>query len=166
MASDVTDSGKSGSVVFDRWSARRVRPVILLYVAAVFAAFMALAYFVFHSPAAVRALAIAAAGAIVATAPATLDKIEYQLTDLGLDKRNVRTKVPGPFTDVFRWHEVSHVVPMGHGFKYVKLLDEAHPLRRFWKTQISDRYSGEVHVAKPDLDRVLGAVARKGVPTR
>ncbi len=166
MASDATDSGKSGTVVFDRWSARRVRPVILLYVAAVFAAFMVLAYFVFHSPAAVRALAIAAVGAIVATAPAVVDKIEYQLTDLGLDKRTLRTKVPGPFTDVFRWEEVSHVVPMGHGFKYVKLLDETNPLRRFWKMQVSDRYSGEVHVAKHDLDRVLGAVAQRGIPAR
>ena len=166
MASDATDSGKSGTVVFHRWSARRVRPIILLYVAAVFAAFMVLAYFVFHSIEAVKALAIAAVGTLVATAPAVIDKLEYQLTDVGLDKRTLRTKNPGPFTEVFCWHELSHMVPLEHGFKFYKPLPATGPLRRFWNAQISDQYSGEVHVEKSDLDRVLGAVAGRGIPAR
>ena len=41
------------------WKARNLRPVILTYVTVVFVAFIALAQLVFHSPEAVKALAMA-----------------------------------------------------------------------------------------------------------
>ncbi len=53
---------------------------------------------------------------------------------------------------------------MGHGFKYYKTLNEASPIRRFWKAHFSDQFSGEVHVEKQDLERVLEIVDGGGRP--
>jgi len=166
MLSGATVSDHDGAVVLDRWSARKVRPIILLYVAAVFAAFMVLAHLVFHSQEAVKALAIAAVGAVAATTPGVLERVEYRLTEFGIERRSLKTKNPGPFKDVFRWNELDHIVPMKHGFKYYKTLSEPNPLRRFWKAHISDRYSGEVHAEASDLDRVLGIVERQRFPAQ
>lgn len=63
------------------WRARKTRPVIALYVLAVFIGFMALAYFGFHSREAVRALFLAAIGALASLAPGILTGFEYRLTD-------------------------------------------------------------------------------------
>jgi hypothetical protein len=135
----------------------------VLYVLAVFAAFIALSVFVFHSPDAVKALVIAAVGGVAATVPGVIEKVEYRLTPSGIDKRPINTKKPRPFQDVFCWDQLSHVVSMQHGFKYYKTMNETNPLRRFWKQHISDAFSGEVHVEKKDLDRVLEIVERQGI---
>lgn len=161
MVSAATASDAREPEVLDLWSARKTPPVVLLYVTVVFAVFTALAIFVLHSRAAVKALAIAWIGAIVATLSGVMEKVEYRLTDAGLDKRAHHTKKPSSFKAVFRWDELAHIVPMKHGFKYYKTLDETSPLRRFWKMHVSDRYSGMVHAEKVDLDRVLGIVERQ-----
>ena len=62
---------------------------------------------------------------------------------------------------MFAWSELSHVVPVKHGFKYVKTINETNALRRFWKRHISDKFSGEVHVERKDLERILGIVERQ-----
>ena len=51
--------------VLDQWSARKIRPSVVFYVVGVFAAFMAAAQFVFHSPTGTMALAAAAVAAIL-----------------------------------------------------------------------------------------------------
>jgi len=165
MVSGESVSNGHGAEVLDRWSARKVQPVVLLYVVAVFAAFIVLAHFVFHSDAAVKALVVAAVGAIIATTPGVVEKVEYRLTESGIDKRKADSKKPGPFKDVFRWDELNHVVPTKHGFKYYKIMNETNSLGRFWKTHISDKFSGEIHVEKHDLDRVLRLVERQRMAT-
>jgi hypothetical protein len=150
-------------MVVDRWSARKVQPIVVLYVLAVFAAFVALAHFVFQSPEAVKALVLATVAAVGATIPGALEKVEYQPTESGIEKRSLRQKEPGEFACVFRWDELSHVVPTKHGFKFYKTMNETNPFRRFWKLHVSDRFSGEIHVEKQDLGRVLGLVEGQGI---
>ena len=164
MAHEAMESGRDEPTVLDRWSARRVRPVVVLYVAAVFAAFVVLAHFVFQSPDAVKALLVAAVGAIIATLPGVFERIEYRATEAGLDKRSLRAKGTGQFQQVFCWDELSRVVPMRHGFKYFKTSDERRPFQRFWNRRVSDRYSGEVPVEGHDLARVLAVVRQQGIP--
>ena len=163
MVSHATASSRSGSVVLDRWLARKVRPVVVFYVVVVFVAFMAMAHFIFHSPKAVKALLIAAVGVVAATVPGVIEKVEYQLTESGIEKRVMKKKGSGGFADVFRWDELSHIVRMKHGFKYYKTVKEASLLRRFWKTHIIDEFSGEVRVENRDLGRILGIVERRGI---
>lgn len=166
MVSGSAEADRDDPVALDQWAARKIQPIVVLYVVAVFAVFMALSLFVFHSDEAVKALAIALVGAGVATIPGLVERVEYQLTDSGLARRPLKTKNPGPFRDVFRWEELNHIVPMKHGFKYFKTPKETNPLRRFWKQHISDRYSGEVHVERSDLDRILATVERQRATTR
>ena len=154
------------TTVLESWSARTLHPTVLLGVVGVFAAFTALGFFVFHSRDAVKALLFAAVGAVFAALPMVLSKIEYRLTPSGLDKRPLATRKRTPFREVFRWNELTHVARTRHGFTFRKDLDELNPLRRFWKLHVSDRYSGEVHVERADVDRVLEAVEARGVPCR
>lgn len=163
MASDVVTPSEDASEVLDHWSARRVHPVIVLYILAVFAAFIVISHFIFHSQAAVKALVIAAVGAVIATLPNLLGRIEYRLTESGVEKRVLGRQSPLMFEKVFRWEELSHVVPVRRGFKFFKQVPESSPLRRFWNLHISDRFSGEVHAEKQDLQRVLGLVERQGI---
>lgn len=149
--------------VLDHWSARKVQPIVVFYVIAVFAVFAVVAHFIFHSTEAVKALAIAALGAVAATVPGVMERVEYRLTESGVEKRSER-KSPGAFQEIFRWPELSRVAPTKHGFKYVKATDEPSPLRRFRRRHFSDGCSGEVHVEREDLERVLGSVERQGVP--
>ena len=62
--------------VLDQWTARKVQPVVLLYLVLVFAGFMALSLFVFHSREAVTALGMAAVAAVFATLPGVLERVE------------------------------------------------------------------------------------------
>jgi hypothetical protein len=162
---DATAPTPGGPAVLDRWSARKVQPIVVFYVVAVFAVFAVVAHFVFHSTEAVRALAIATLGAVAATVPGVMERVEYRLTESGVEKRSAR-KSPGPFQEIFRWPELSRVAPTKHGFKYVKATDEPSPLRRFWRRHFSDVCSGEVHVEREDLERVLGLVERQGIRVR
>lgn len=163
MAPASTESGREESTELDRWSARKVRPVIVLYVSVVFVAFMVLAHFVFHSPDAVKALLVAAVAAIIATLTSVFERVEYRATEEGLEKRSLKAKDPRPFTPVFRWDELNRVVPMRHGFKYVKVVAERRPFQRFWNRHVSDQYSGEVPVERQDLARVLAVVRQQGI---
>jgi hypothetical protein len=160
-----TSTDSDDPVVLYRWTARGLQPIILLYVALVFIAFMMPAFFVFHSPAAVKALAMAAFGSIVSLFATLVSKTEYQLTGSGLEKRALNLKTPRAFKSVFGWDQLSHVVPIKHGFKYYKVLVEPKPLSRFWKLHISDAYSGQVRVEAGDRDTVLGILEQHGVPT-
>jgi hypothetical protein len=160
MARGATASTGDETTVLDRWSARKVPPIVVLYVVAVFAAFIALSVFVFHSLDAVKALLIAAVGAVVATVPSVMEKVEYRMTASGIEKRVSKKKEPDQFQELFRWDELDHIVPTRHGFKYSKAMNESNPFRRFWKAHLSDQFSGEVRAETTDLERILGEARR------
>jgi hypothetical protein len=161
MKDDSIDVTRSRSEALDHWSARKHHPAVVLYVVAVFAAFIALAHFVFHSLEAVKALAVAAVGAVVATAPVVLEKVEYRLTATAVERRPLNPKRPRQFKAVFQWHELDRVVPLKRGFKYFKKTGSEGLPRRFWQLYLSDTYSGEVHVEKDDLARILAIVEQR-----
>jgi len=149
-----------------QWSARKLQPIILLFVAVVIVAMIALAYFVVHSMTAVKALVITAVAAIVPLVPTVLMRVEYRLTGETLDRRPVDSEKPRAPEELFRLDQLSHLVPMRHGFKFYKKLEEPNPLRRFWKLHVSDEYSGEVHVEKQDQKRVSELLRKQGVIIR
>ncbi len=152
--------------VLYQWSARKLHPIVLLYVAAVFGGFIVLSHFVLHSGTAAKTLAMAAVGSLVALVPAMLQKVEYRVIEKGLEKRPVGKGDAREFEIVFVWGELGHVVPMKHGFKFYKPLNESNPVRRFWKAHVSDAYSGEVHVGTADQARVLEILADHGISAR
>lgn len=147
------------------WEVRPVRPVMAFYVAAVFLAFMALAYFVFHSLDAVKALFLAAVGGIVSLVPSMVTRIEYSLTEEGLGKRRLTRKKAAGFKRVFSWGELSHVVPTSSGFRYYKRIAARNPLERFFRFHVLSGYSGEIRAEGDDRTRVLARVKAEGVPT-
>jgi len=152
--------------VLFQWSARKMRPIVLIYVAAVFVVFMALSFFVLHSMMAVKALAMAAVASMVPLVPVVTSRIEYRLNVRVLERRPQTDKKPKEFETVFQTDELSYVVPMRHGFKFYRLLNESNPFLRFWKVHVSDAYSGEVHVEKADQERVFELMAQHGIPSR
>jgi len=145
------------------WTARKMQPVVLIYVAAVFLVFIVVVVLVFDSMTAVKALALTAVAAIVPLVPSVLARVDYRLRGGLLEHRPHHDKDPKNYAAVVRLDELSHVKPMRHGFKYFKLLDESNPLLRFWKLELSDQYSGEVHVEPDDQNRVLTILADEGV---
>jgi hypothetical protein len=156
-------------IVLEEWSARRISPLVVLSVASIYGAFLALAYFVFHSTGAVKGLALAAVGTLVPLLPALTRRIEYRITETGLESRPRRRENPDAFREVFRWDQLSHVVPGRRGFKFTKPNPGSNPLRRFWNAHFSDAFSGEVHLEAEDRERVLRLVetraATRGTPT-
>jgi len=148
------------------WTARSVQPIVLLYVVAVFVVFMAAAHFVFHSPAAVKALLSAGIAGVVSLVPSVLSRIEYRLTETGLARRSLRGKNQAEFQDLFLWDQLSHVLPTGSGLKFYKRLDESNPIRRFWKLHVVSGHSGEIRVEPEDRARVGAILARRGIPSR
>jgi hypothetical protein len=151
--------------VEDSWTARSVRPRTLFYVAALFVAFIALAEFVVHSREAVVALALTGFGSIVGLVPNVLGRIEYRLTAAGLFKKRLKEEGTDDFKEVFAWDQLSRIQSTGSGFKYFKKLERSSFWARFWKLQISDKYSGEFHVEEADRGRVVEAFQRRGIPT-
>ncbi len=149
----------------ERWKARTIRPVTALYLTAVLGAFMAVAGFVFHSKEAVLALVGLTGGELVLLAPSLLNRVEYLLTESGLQKRPHRPKGPRPFEDVFALDELSHLVPTAAGFKFYKKLSEPNALKRFYKLHISGDYSGEFHVEPAERGRVEDVFRARGIPT-
>ncbi len=166
METNSTDAANDHPDVLFTWSARKIQPIVLLYVAAVFVATMALAYFVAHSMTAVKALAMTAVVAIVPLVPTVLMRVEYRLTERTIDRRPVDKEKPKNFEEVVRLDQLSHIVPVKHGFKFYKHLEEPSPLRRFWKLHVSDQYSGEVHMELADQERVLEALSQQGIRSR
>jgi hypothetical protein len=164
MSFDTSESDAEKPAVLYRWTARKVRPIILLYVAFVFLAFMAAALFVFDSMAAVKALIIAAGGSIFSLLPGVNTKIAYRLTESGLEKKPLNSKAQADFKSVFTWDQLSHVVPMRHGYKYYLPLNESNPLRRFWKAHISDAFSGEFHIEEQDREEIMRILTGHEIP--
>lgn len=158
-----TATSSDGSTTLNCWSARRVRPVVVLYIVVVFAAFIVAAQFIFRTPEAVKALVMAAVGAVAATIPGVIGKVEYRATTSGVEQRKLDEKKPGQFEKTFCWSQLSHIVPMRHGFRYYRVMDETHPIRRFWKLHVCGHFSGEIHVERHDLDRILELVERRGI---
>ena len=151
--------------ILHRWIARRLQPVVILYVIAVFLGFMAMAFFLFHSVDAVTALATTGIGTTVAMLPGVLSRIEYELTESGLRKRRFAPENPKAFQEVFSWEELDHVVPMTHGFKYFRPVEDTGRIARFWKTHVSDTFSGEFPVEGGDRERVQGLLAEFEIPS-
>ena len=166
MGVDSAAANAEEPVELCHWTARTMEPIVLVWVALVFLAFIALSLFVFHSVSAVKALVAAAVAALVPMVPAVLNRVEYRLTERELASRRLDPKTPRDFKRVFMLDELSHIVPTRCGFKFFNTLDEPSFLRRFWKTHISDAFSGEVHVAKEDQERVVGVLARQGIAVR
>lgn len=163
MEADGVAANHDETAVLHRWSARKMRPVVLLYVAAVFGGLATVSYVALDSMTGVKALVLASVGYIVPLVPMVLSRIEFRLSDRGLDRRPLGKQKPRDFERVFRWHELSHIVPRRFGFKYFKTLDESNPLRRFAKLHFSDAYAGEVQVERADRDRVLAVLSDRGV---
>lgn len=135
------------------WIARKERPWVAGGVAAVFLAFMALAWFVFGSGAAVGSLAAAGLTGLVALVPSLLARVEYRLSDSGMERRPVRRRDPQPFEPLFTWDELSRVVPTRTGFTFYKALDD-RGAARLWKYHVLSGYSGQVRVEPEDVARV------------
>jgi hypothetical protein len=155
--------GPEDSTLEHGWSARRVRPVIALYVIGVFFAFALLARFVFHSEDAVRALLVAAVGAVVSLVPAILSRTEYRLSGSGLVRRAVRRGEPREFEQVFSWDEITRVVPTASGFRFYKAVESKGRLARFVELHLLEGRSGEVRVEQEDRKRVEAIIARRAV---
>jgi len=98
--------------------------------------------------------------------PVVTSRIEYRLNVRVLERRPQTDKKPKEFETVFQTDELSYVVPMRHGFKFYRLLNESNPFLRFWKVHVSDAHSGEVHVEKADQERVFELMAQHGIPSR
>jgi hypothetical protein len=140
-----------------------MRPAVVLGVVGVFAAFMLTAHVVFHSRAAVVALAGAAVAALVPLVPAVLARLEYRLTDAVLERRPATSDASKPFTRLFDAADLSHVVVTQHGFKFYLSVATENPLLALWRKHISDAYSGEVHVEAADRRRVHAALSELGI---
>lgn len=148
------------------WSARKIHPRVLAYVALVFVAFMLFAHFVVHSPDAVFALAAAAVGSVVPLLPGVLNRTEFQFTEGGLRRktRKEQKREGGTYEEVFSWEELGHVVPQKHGFKFFKAFQSSGWFDAFWKLHISDRWSGEFQVEMEDQPRVREVLSSQSIP--
>jgi len=165
-ASDGPDgSAKDEPTILYSWIARNVQPVVILYVTVIFAVFIALAFFVFHSVDGVNALAAAAIGSVVALVGNVVVRTEYQLTEFGLRKRPFPTAKPKDFKEAFSWGDVDYVIPTKHGFKYFRPIEETNPFLRFWIAHLSASSSGEVHVEQGEQERVMGHLVHRKIPT-
>ena len=98
--------------------------------------------------------------------PLLVSRVEYRLSAEALEWRPVRSQQPAEFEVLFELAELDYVKPHSHGFKFFKHLGEASGMRRFFRKHLSDRFSGEVHVEKQDLNTVLGVLAQQGVHRR
>ncbi len=139
------------------WTARKMSPIILFYVALVFIAFIAISYFVFHSMAAVKTLLFTAVGSIVTLLPMIFSRFEYRLTAQKLEYRTINKKEQKPFKVLFLSNQLSHLIKVKSGFKFYLIFKEKNPIRRFWKKHISDKYSGEIKVDKEEMLKIRRA---------
>ncbi len=136
--------------VLHRWTERKMQPVILLWVLAVFVAMILVAHLFIRSAEAVKALVVGAVAFTVPLVPAVLGRYEYRLTEKGLERRTLDPKKPKPFERIFAWSELGHVVPVRHGFKYYRPVGDVRAPKRFWRRYFSDAYSGEFHALGED----------------
>jgi hypothetical protein len=144
-----------GHDILIEWTARKIRPVVILYVAGVFAGFAVVAYFILGSTAAVKALLLAAIGVIVPLVPAVVSRLDYRLTADRLERRPRSTAEEKEFETVFDVEDLDRIVPIGSGFKYVTTFDATGPIDRFRKLFLSDCTTGEVQIEEADRKTVL-----------
>jgi hypothetical protein len=150
----------------EQWIARRLHPMVLAYLTGVFLVMMGIAYFAVHSMSAVKALALAGVGSLVAVLPELGRRIEYRLIGTVLEKRAVWRDRQADFELVFDIRDVEVIKRLRRGFKYFKKTDDLGSIRRVWKTHLCDDISGEVHVEPPDLTTVLARLRERGAPIR
>jgi len=161
----VDESKSEEKTTLHNWKARKLQPVVILYVIAVFLGFIAVAFFVFHSTEAVFALATTSVASVVPLLPGVLTRLEYQFTEAGLRKGSAKATKDRTFKEVFTWEELSHVVPTKQGFKFFRVSEGTGRFRRFWETHLSEKGSGEFHVEPRDREEVLSVLAHHGIPT-
>ena len=145
------------------WSARRMSPKVMLYVAIVFILFIAVSYFGFHSVTAVKGLTYTALASIMSLIPMVFTRAEYRLTQESLEYRPIRKKEQKPYKTLFLLDQLSHVVKIDSGFKFYLILKERNSILRFWKKHISDHYSGEVRLENKDTERVMTTLDKYGI---
>jgi hypothetical protein len=145
------------------WSARKMSPKVILYVAIIFIAFIALAYWGFHSLAAVKTLFFTALAYILSVLPIVFSHLEYRLSAQKLESRQVKKQDPKPYKTLFQLAEVSHLVKSSGSLKYCLNFEEANRFHRFFKKHFSDRYSGEIKLAPKDSEQIIAALKGLGV---
>lgn len=161
--SDNSDKGVSGMDVLCQWTARKIYPLVPVYIAGIFLGFIGFAVAV-QSKEAVIALATTGVGSIVALLPGILSRLEYKLTPKELLKRPATGDDLVSFQHVFQVGELSHFVMIQSGFKFFKPLETTRRMKRFIRKHLMAEYSGEVHVDRRDRERVRDALRRAGIP--
>lgn len=148
------------------WSARKMPPIIIVYVVLIFIAFAAISYWGLHSTTAAKTLAFTAIGSIVPLMPLAFARIEYQLSQQKLESRSSIKKTVKPYTELFRLDQVSYIVRIRSGFKYYLTFKEDNKILRFFKKHISDKYAGEIKVEKSDAERIIAEFEKYGIDIR
>lgn len=148
-----------------QWKARKIKPIILIYVGMIFFIFILISHFVFHSSEAVKALLITALGTIGPLSIAMFNRIEYKLTKEMLEHRPINQNKPSEFKTLFSLDQKINIKRAGSGLKYFLPLEESNPLKRFLKMNFSDKYSGEILIEKEDRKKVLDAFSELGIST-
>ncbi len=156
--------GDRDPTVEHEWRARTIRPMIGVYVAGVFVGFMALAQFVFHSREAVAALFFTGVGSLVALLPNMMARMEYRLTEAGLEKRPRGGGEGRPFKKVFDWDELGHLVQTSSGYKFYKRIGPSGAVSRMIKLHLLGDHSGEFHVEPDDLPQVKSILEQHRIP--
>ena len=152
--------------IMHAWTTRKIPPIILLGVIGVFVGYMLLAHFVFHSIEGVKALLLGSVGVVAPLVPAILQRVEYRITDRGLQKRPFRRVRPGEFEDVFRWEELDCLESTRHGFRYHRPFEATGGFRSFWRRHVSDAYSGEFRAQEEDRRQILEIAGQRGIAVR
>jgi len=158
------EPSEAGSPVVDQWLARPMKPKFVLpYLAVFFAALIALAVFLFDSIAGVMSLAVTAVGTSVALLADLMIRIEYRLTESGIEKRRVRQQEPAPFKEIVRYPDLDHIELKRYGFRYFKKTDSTSRHMGSLKRTFSEELSGEVYIEAADRERVLAHLTEHGV---
>lgn len=145
------------------WTARKMSPRVILYVAIVFIAFIVLAYWGFHSLTAVKTLVFTALAYILSVLPMVFGRVEYQLSTHKLESRQIKKQGSTPYKTLFKLEKVSHLVKSSDSLKYYLNFEEPNQFYRFFKKHFSDRYSGEIKVAPKDSAQIIAAFKGLGV---
>lgn len=145
------------------WSARKMPPIVIVYVVLIFITFMAISYWGLHSTTAAKTLAFTAIGSIVPLMPLAFARIEYQLTKQKLESRSYIKKATKPYAVLFKVDQVNYIVRTGSGFKYYLKFEEKNGFKRFVKKHVSDKYGGEVKIEKPDVEKILAEFKKYGI---
>jgi hypothetical protein len=145
------------------WNARKLKPIILIYVSLIFISLIIVSYFVLHSTLTVKALSITAIGTIIPLFFGVITRIKYRLTKHSLEYQSIFKNKSSSFKTVFKLDQQINIKLTRNGFKFYHTLTKSNPLKRFWKTYILAGFSGEVYIEKVDVNRVFDALKKCGV---